>query len=107
VPDGVEGAIPLEVVYHAPADWTAIAAAQLARPFDPSREWGQTPLPIPVLGVGAEWGYGAASVQTIRQVASDVKEMLIECCGLYVPEELPVELAGAIMDFFIKSSSSH
>jgi pimeloyl-ACP methyl ester carboxylesterase len=56
---------------------------------------------------GAEWGYGAASAQTIRQVASDVKEVLIERCGHCVPEERPVELAGAIMDFLIKSSSGH
>jgi hypothetical protein len=50
-------------------------------------------------------GVGAESAQTIRQVASDVKEMLIEHCQHFVPEERPVELAGAIMDFLIKSSS--
>jgi hypothetical protein len=67
-----------------------------------NRIWGQTPLPMPVLGVGAEWGYGAASARTIRQVVTDVKEVLIERCGHYVPEERPVELAGAITDFLIK-----
>jgi hypothetical protein len=50
---------------------------------------------------------GPASAQTIRRVASDVKEVLIKRCGHYVPEERPVELAGAIMDFLIKSSSGH
>jgi hypothetical protein len=43
--------------------------------------------------------------ETLHQVASDVEEVLIEGCGRYVPEERPVELAGAIMDFLIKSSS--
>jgi hypothetical protein len=46
----VAGAIPLEVVYHAPTDWTAIAAAQLARPFDPS----QAPLMRAALVYGVE-----------------------------------------------------
>jgi pimeloyl-ACP methyl ester carboxylesterase len=38
-------------------------------PIDRSdnRAWGETPLPMPVLAVGANWGYGAASAQTIRR----------------------------------------
>jgi pimeloyl-ACP methyl ester carboxylesterase len=68
--------------------------------------WGKTPLPMPVLAVGAEWGYGAASAQTIRRVAGDVRDVLIERSGHYVPEERPAELAGAILDFLAAASSS-
>ena len=61
--------------------------------------WGQTPLTMPVLAVGAAWGYGAASAQTIRRVANDVQAVLIERCGHYPAEERPAELASAIRDF--------
>ena len=61
--------------------------------------WGRTPLPMAVLAVGAAWGYGAASARTIRKVASDVRDMLIERCGHYPAEERPAELAAGIRDF--------
>ena len=64
-----------------------------------NRAWGRTPLPMPVLAVGAAWGYGGAASQTMRQVASDVREALIERCGHYPAEERAAELAGAIRDF--------
>jgi pimeloyl-ACP methyl ester carboxylesterase len=66
--------------------------------------WGQTPLPMPVLAVGAEWGYGPASAATIRRVASDVDDVRIERCGHYPAEERPAELAIAILDFLAKPS---
>ncbi len=66
--------------------------------------WGRTPLPMPVLAVGAAWGYGDASARTIRRVARDVEAMLIERCGHYVPEERPAELADAIQTFLAKPS---
>jgi pimeloyl-ACP methyl ester carboxylesterase len=70
-----------------------------------NRIWGQTPLSMPVLAVGAAWGYGAASAHTIRQVASDIQDVLIERCGHYPAEERPAELATAIRDFLARSSS--
>ena len=69
-----------------------------------NRVWGQTPLSMPVLAVGAQWGYGAASSQTIRRVASNVEDVLIERCGHYPPEERPAELASAIQDLLTKPS---
>lgn len=54
---------------------------------------------MPVLAVGAADGYGSASAQTMRQVAVDVHEVLIERCGHYVPEVRPEALPGAIADF--------
>ncbi|WP_375459882.1 alpha/beta fold hydrolase [uncultured Enterovirga sp.] len=64
-----------------------------------NRAWGRTPLPMPVLAVGGDWGYGAASSETIRRVAGDVEDMVIERCGHYPPEERPLELASAMRDF--------
>jgi pimeloyl-ACP methyl ester carboxylesterase len=61
--------------------------------------WGQTPLPMPVLAIGAEWGYGPASEHTIRRVAKDVQAAIIERCGHYPAEERPSELARVIIDF--------
>lgn len=70
-----------------------------------NRTWGQAMLPMPTLGVGAEWGYGGASAQTVRRVASDVQEALIERSGHYIPEERPDELARVMLDFLTKSPS--
>jgi pimeloyl-ACP methyl ester carboxylesterase len=70
---------------------------------DDNRIWGQTPLSMPVLAVGAAWGYGGASARTIRLVASDVQDVLIGRCGHYPAEERPVELASVIRDFLAKS----
>jgi pimeloyl-ACP methyl ester carboxylesterase len=66
---------------------------------DDNRIWGETPLPMPVLAVGATGGYGAASAQTVRRVARNVRGVLIERSGHYIPEERPDALAGAITDF--------
>nr|WP_242525497.1 alpha/beta hydrolase [Pseudomonas fluorescens] len=71
---------------------------------DDNRVWGQTPLTMPVLAVGSDWGYGTASAQTIRRVASNVEEVLIERCGHYPPEERPAELASALRDFLTTPS---
>ena len=64
-----------------------------------NHRWGRAPLPMPVLAVGATWGYGTASAQTMRRVATDVSGTVIERSGHYVPEERPAELATAISDF--------
>ena len=64
-----------------------------------NRAWGETSLPMPVLAVGAEGGYGPASAQTIRRVATNVHDVLIERSGHYIPEERPEALAAAIADF--------
>ncbi len=73
---------------------------------DDNRAWGQRPLSMPVLAVGAAWGYRAESAQAIRRVASDVQEMLIEHCGHYPAEERPVELATAIRNLLAKPGSA-
>jgi hypothetical protein len=55
---------------------------------------------MPVLAIGAEWGYGAASEHMMRRVAKDVQGAIIERCGHYPAEERPSELARAIIDVF-------
>jgi pimeloyl-ACP methyl ester carboxylesterase len=67
-----------------------------------NRIWGQTPLSMPVLAVGAAWGYGHSSAQTIRRVATDVHDVLIEDSGHYIPEERPDALANAIAEFLAR-----
>jgi pimeloyl-ACP methyl ester carboxylesterase len=67
-----------------------------------NRNWGQTPLSMPVLAVGAAWGYGQSSAQTIRRVATDAHDVLIEDCGHYIPEERPDALANAIAEFLAR-----
>lgn len=67
-----------------------------------NQTWGQTPLPMPVLAVGAQWGYGDASAQTMRRVASHVESALIERSGHYPAEERPRELAALLRGFLAK-----
>ncbi|WP_315837479.1 alpha/beta hydrolase [Bradyrhizobium prioriisuperbiae] len=67
--------------------------------------WGRTPLPMPVLAIGTEWGYGPASEHTIRRVAKDVRATIIERCGHYPAEETPSELARVITDFLVTAPS--
>ena len=67
-----------------------------------NRVWGATPLSMPVLAVGAAGGYGGASAETIRRVAGDVQDVLIERSDHYLPEERPAALASAITDFLTR-----
>lgn len=64
-----------------------------------NQAWGQTRLSMPVLAIGAQWGYGDASAQTMRQVASNVEAALIERSGHYPAEERPAQLAAVISAF--------
>ncbi|MBB5415234.1 pimeloyl-ACP methyl ester carboxylesterase [Paraburkholderia atlantica] len=61
--------------------------------------WGKTPLSMPALSIGAQWGYGPASAQTLRRVATNVSEIVFDDCGHYVPEEQPVKFAKALSEF--------
>lgn len=61
--------------------------------------WGRTPLSMPALSIGGQWGYGTASAQTLKRVATNVSEVLIDDCGHYVPEERPAEFAKAVSNF--------
>ncbi|MDR5773065.1 MULTISPECIES: alpha/beta hydrolase [unclassified Caballeronia] len=64
--------------------------------------FGRSPLQTPCLAIGAQWGYGPASANTLRRVASNVTERLIDDCGHYVPEERPAEFADAVRQFVLQ-----
>ncbi|CAB3810018.1 alpha/beta fold hydrolase [Paraburkholderia fynbosensis] len=68
--------------------------------------WGKTPLAMPALAIGARWGYGQASADTLRRVAAHVTERLIDDCGHYVPEERPAEFAEAVREFIFKHATT-
>ena len=62
--------------------------------------FGEQPLLMPVLAVGADHGYGGAAMATMRRVAPAPLEWTAGDCGHYVPEERPRELAAALLSFF-------
>ncbi len=71
-----------------------------------NRAWGETKLTMPVLAIGADGGYGPASAQTMRRVATNVRDMLIERSGHYIPEQQPGEMARTILGFIKQNPSA-
>jgi len=66
-----------------------------------NRESARDKLTIPVLAVGgAPFGTGNVPELDMREVASDVRGVVIEPCGHFVAEERPDELAAALLAFF-------
>lgn len=57
---------------------------------------------IPILGIGGgqSWGRRTQVAESLRRMADDVREVVIENAGHWVPEEQPEELAGLLRDFF-------
>ena len=64
------------------------------------------PLTMPVLAVGGAAFRGAGVAGDVRRVASDVKELVIEGCGHYVPEEAPDAFVSALLSFFTPAGSA-
>jgi pimeloyl-ACP methyl ester carboxylesterase len=61
--------------------------------------FGRHPLPMPVLAVGTEQGFGDSSYEMMTRAAAQVERLLLPNCGHYVSEEQPVALAAAISRF--------
>jgi pimeloyl-ACP methyl ester carboxylesterase len=59
----------------------------------------KTRLTLPVLAVGGARYTGAAAAATMRLVADDVTEVIIDDCGHYVAEEQPAQFAEILLDF--------
>ncbi|MCX5065345.1 alpha/beta hydrolase [Micromonospora lupini] len=59
----------------------------------------KTRLTLPVLAVGGARYTGAAAAATMRLVADDVTEVIIDDCGHYVAEERPAQFAEILEDF--------
>ncbi|AJE81494.1 alpha/beta hydrolase [Streptomyces albus] len=66
----------------------------------------RTPLTMPVLAVGGAAFRGAAVARDVRRVARDVRELVIEGCGHYVPEEAPEVFTSALLSFFAPTASA-
>ncbi|MBC3245008.1 alpha/beta hydrolase [Pseudomonas lurida] len=61
--------------------------------------WKRAPLTIPVLALGGEHRYGSRIVSMLEEFATDVSGGSIADCGHWLPEERPVETAGALLKF--------
>ncbi len=57
-------------------------------------------LPMPVLALGGEFSEGDNVLDSVRQVAEDVRGGTVERCGHWIPEERPDHLAELMLDFF-------
>ncbi len=56
-------------------------------------------LTMPVLAIAGSAGVGAAMVDPVHRIASNVRSVVIENCGHYVPEEAPERLLAELFDF--------
>jgi pimeloyl-ACP methyl ester carboxylesterase len=61
----------------------------------------KTRLTLPVLAVGGARYTGAAAAATMRLVADDVTEVIIDDCGHYVAEERPAQFTKILQDFLV------
>ncbi len=53
-------------------------------------------LPALAVGGGEGWGRGQEVAKSLRQMATDVTELVIPECGHWIPEEKPEQLCNAI-----------
>jgi hypothetical protein len=79
----------------------SLACATYRHAFSPeglehSRARAARKLTIPMLAFGAEAGVGTALIDTMRLVASGVREGVFKACGHYMPEVAPCEIAQQI-----------
>ncbi|MGH6617516.1 alpha/beta fold hydrolase [Sphingomonas sp.] len=64
-----------------------------------NRAFALQPLKIPVLGLGASGGLGGTIGILLRNVARDVKTVVIEDSGHWIAEEQPQQVIAALTDF--------
>ncbi|QTL02097.1 alpha/beta hydrolase [Aquabacter sp. L1I39] len=87
--------------YSAPGRW--IAGLEYYRAIFESaaqnEETGRTPLPMPVLAIGGDYGIGGAMVKALEPATTTLSSVVIPQCGHYVPEERPAELLAALVPF--------
>jgi pimeloyl-ACP methyl ester carboxylesterase len=58
-----------------------------------------TPLPMPVLAVGGDFGLGAIMEESLKAAATNLRGTVIADCGHYVPEEQPQALLNVLLSF--------
>lgn len=71
---------------------------------DPAAVVAQGPLAMPVLAIGGAsgWGRGHEVAASLRQVAADVHEIVIDDAGHWIPEEQPTRLAEHLAAHFAR-----
>ena len=57
-------------------------------------------LPMPVLALGGECSFGTAALESMRQLATDVRGGLVPDSGHWIPEEQPKFLVEQLTAFF-------
>jgi pimeloyl-ACP methyl ester carboxylesterase len=88
-------------IYSAAGGWTGGLGYYRAI-FDSmaqNRALAATPLPMPVLAVGGEYGLGAVMEQSFKGAAADLRGVVVADCGHYVPEEQPMALLDVLLPF--------
>jgi pimeloyl-ACP methyl ester carboxylesterase len=61
----------------------------------------QTKLAMPVLAIGAEKAFGANVARVMRNVATDVHEVIVPNAGHWLMEEAPTATITAVRDFLV------
>lgn len=62
--------------------------------------YAETPLPMPVLALGAEYSLGGFLLEQVQGYASDVRGGVVTDSGHWVPEEQPAYLVQQVLTFF-------
>jgi pimeloyl-ACP methyl ester carboxylesterase len=88
-------------IYAAPGAWTGGLGYYRAifESMAQNRIAAATPLPMPVLAVGGDFGLGAVMEQSLKIVATELQGAVIADCGHYVPEEQPGALLDVLLPF--------
>lgn len=65
-----------------------------------NEDLAKTKLPMPVLALGGEFSEGDNILESVKQVAEDVRGGTVKRCGHWIPEERPDQLTELMLDFF-------
>jgi pimeloyl-ACP methyl ester carboxylesterase len=65
-----------------------------------NRENAKKKLPMPVLALGGERGFGPLTLASMSQLGEDVRGGVLERCGHWISEEQPKVLAKRLLEFF-------
>jgi pimeloyl-ACP methyl ester carboxylesterase len=65
-----------------------------------NKRFGATKLVMPVLAVGGELSLGGLLEQSLEPLAGNVRGLVFEGCGHFVPDEQPERLTRELMRFF-------
>jgi pimeloyl-ACP methyl ester carboxylesterase len=80
------------------------AAFELYRAFwqdaEDNRSFGETKLTMPVLAIGGEMSLGRLLEQSLEPLTKDLRGLVFEHCGHFIPDEQPEQLARELIQFF-------